>query len=403
MRSAPPLWKRPKARLFLTVAAVWLIALVVLALAWRVLLPFLLAALLAYVIDPIITGMSRDRVGWWAVPRWAAVLAVYAVIGAALWLMAVSIVPQVYGEAVRGLTQLRDFLGSLTPDKLHGWAGTIDAYLQRHGIPVDVLAEGPEQSGRVSLDLEAGFAEALHAGSNWLKGQVGSVVTLSRAVVSYTLETLVFTILLLMLTAFFSMDGPRILAFVESLVPRDWRDDLRRMLQGIDAGLAGVVRGQVTIMLINGTLTLVGLLLLRIPFGFALGALATILYVVPIFGTILSSVPIVLLGLTVSFSTGVLALAWILAIHALEAYFLNPKIMGDAAKIHPVLIVLALLIGEHHFGLVGALLAVPFASIVAAIFKFLHRKALALDDEVAGTSPPTARPTLEPGPIQPQP
>ena len=58
------------------------------------------------------------------------------------------------------------------------------------------------------------------------------------------------------------------------------------------------MRGQLTIMLVNGVLTLVGLLVLQIPFAFALAALATILYVVPIFGTILSSVPIVLLALT---------------------------------------------------------------------------------------------------------
>ena len=128
-------------------------------------------------------------------------------------------------------------------------------------------------------------------------------------------------------------------------------------------------------MLVNGTLTLVGLLVLRIPFAFALAALATILYVVPIFGTILSSVPIVLLALAAGGpSKGALALAYILAIHALEAYVLNPKIMGDASKIDPVLIVLALVIGERTSGLVGALLAVPVASVFVAVFRFLHRK-----------------------------
>ena len=101
-----------------------------------------------------------------------------------------------------------------------------------------------------------------------------------------------------MLTAFISMDAPRIVRFTESLVPASWRGDLRRLLHGIDTGLAGVVRGQLTIMLVNGTLTLVGLLVLRVPFAFALSALATLLYVVPIFGTILSSVPIVLIALT---------------------------------------------------------------------------------------------------------
>jgi predicted PurR-regulated permease PerM len=140
-------------------------------------------------------------------------------------------------------------------------------------------------------------------------------------------------------------------------------------------------------MVLNGALTLVGLLVLRIPFAFALAALATVLYVVPIFGTILSSVPIVLVALIQSPSRGLLALAWILGIHALESYVLNPKVMGDASRIHPILIVLALIIGERQFGIVGALLAVPVASIVAAIFSFLHRKADELDGELAAAGP----------------
>jgi predicted PurR-regulated permease PerM len=151
-------------------------------------------------------------------------------------------------------------------------------------------------------------------------------------------------------------------------------------VHGIDVGLAGVVRGQITIMALNGTLTLVGLLVMRIPFAFALAAVATLLYVVPIFGTIISSVPIVLLALTGGgLSKALLALGWILVIHALEAYVFNPKIMGNASRIHPVLIALALVLGERTFGLVGALLAVPVASILVAVFRFLHRKLAELD------------------------
>jgi len=210
-------------------------------------------------------------------------------------------------------------------------------------------------------------------------------------------------ILLFMLTAFISKDGPRILGFFETLVPAAWRPDLQRLVRGIDAGLSGVVRGQLTIMLVNGTLTLIGLLILKVPFAFALAFLATILYVVPIFGTILSSIPIVLLALTGGgLSKGLLALGWILVIHALETYVLNPKIMGDASKIHPVLIVLALVVGERSSGIVGALLAVPVASVVVAVFRFLHRKLAELDERAAvppDRSSPAAAP--EPAPKEP--
>jgi len=57
-------------------------------------------------------------------------------------------------------------------------------------------------------------------------------------------------------------------------------------------------------------------------------------------------------------------------IHFLEANFLNPKIMGSASKIHPVVVVFALIAGENAYGIAGALLAVPAASILQSCFRF---------------------------------
>jgi predicted PurR-regulated permease PerM len=404
MSFRPPLWKRPRAQLFALTGVVWALVLAVLVIAWPVLLPFVLAGLAAYVIDPLISRLTRARVSGRAIPRWGAVVVVYVALGGLAYLGGVSILPQIYREAVRGLVELRDFLASISPEKIDGWAHHIDRFLDRYGIPVDVLPyEGPRQGARFSVDLAAGIAEALRDASEGMRGRVGDVVAFSRAFLAGTFQTVFFCILLFMLTAFISMDAPRILRFFESLVPSALRDDFRRLLHGIDSGLAGVVRGQLTIMLVNGVLTLVGLLLIQVPFAFALAALATILYVVPIFGTILSSVPIVLLALTAGgLSKAVLALGWILVIHGLEAYVLNPKIMGDASKIHPVLIVLALVIGERTWGLVGALLAVPVASVVVAIFRFLHRKLATLDERAAG--PPVVRaPTSTPDVAHPAP
>jgi predicted PurR-regulated permease PerM len=61
-------------------------------------------------------------------------------------------------------------------------------------------------------------------------------------------------------------------------------------------------------------------------------------------------------------------LLWIIGIHQIEANLLNPKIIGVAAKIHPVLVVFALIVGEHFFGLWGALLGVPALSVAQSFF-----------------------------------
>ena len=76
---------------------------------------------------------------------------------------------------------------------------------------------------------------------------------------------------------------------------------------------------------------------------------------------------------TKGLDTAAFALAWILLIHVLEANLLNPVIMGSHARMHPVVIIFALLAGEHTFGIWGALLAVPTMSIIQSCFRFyLH-------------------------------
>jgi predicted PurR-regulated permease PerM len=385
MASLRQFLRDPKARLWTLTGILWALTLLVVVLAREVLLPFVLAALAAYVIDPVIVRLARLQVRRFTCPRWLAVVVVYLALALGIWLVGVTILPQVYREAIRGLSETREVLRGVTPEQIEAWAQTIDGYLQRMGMPFDVVTR---ETGAAAfhVDLAGGIAEALNDANTWLRGGVREVMAFSKGLIAGTVRTLVFFLLFFMLTAFMSMDAPRIVRFFGSLVPQYWRSDYGRLLEGVDVGLAGVVRGQVTIMGINGLLTFVGLFALKIPFAFALSFVATVLYVVPIFGTILSSIPIVLLALTVSFGKGVAALLWIVVIHALETYVLNPKIMGDAARIHPVLIVLAIVVGERSAGIVGALLAVPVMSIFVAIFKFLHRKQLELDSSLKGST-----------------
>jgi predicted PurR-regulated permease PerM len=168
-------------------------------------------------------------------------------------------------------------------------------------------------------------------------------------------------------------------AFLRSLFPRDFRGDYDIIIEGIDRGLSGVIRGQLLICLINGVLTFIGISIFGIKYGLILAVVAAVMSLIPIFGSILSSVPIVFSAL-VSGETGLdffratVMLAWIVGIHLLEANFLNPKIIGTSAKIHPVLVVFALVLGEKLYGLTGALLAVPVLSMIQVMFLYFYKK-----------------------------
>jgi predicted PurR-regulated permease PerM len=120
-------------------------------------------------------------------------------------------------------------------------------------------------------------------------------------------------------------------------------------------------------------LSAVGFALVGLKYWPVMALLAAVFSLVPIFGSIASSVPAVAIALTQGIGTATFTLLWIILIHQLEANVLNPKIMGDSAKIHPVLVIFSLIVGEHFFHMVGALLAVPTMSIVQSLF--LHVRA----------------------------
>ena len=95
---------------------------------------------------------------------------------------------------------------------------------------------------------------------------------------------------------------------------------------------------------------------------------------IPIFGVILSTVPMVILALTQhSVGGALLVIAWISVIHAIEAYLLNPNILGHSASMNPIIVVFALLAGKQFGGLTGALLAVPIASVIVSLFGYYRR------------------------------
>jgi predicted PurR-regulated permease PerM len=184
-----------------------------------------------------------------------------------------------------------------------------------------------------------------------------------------TIARSIFLLFMTLMVAGYIM-GTRetIIGFFRSLLPSRSRTSYDRLLWRVDRGLSGVVRGQLLICLVNGVLSAFGYWMFDLKYWPILALVSGIMSIVPIFGSILSSIPVVMIGLTQNFWTALWVLLWIIGIHQVEANLLNPKIIGVAAKIHPVLVVLALITGEHFFGLWGALLAVPVLSILQSIF-----------------------------------
>ncbi|MBM4380171.1 MAG: AI-2E family transporter [Deltaproteobacteria bacterium] len=359
----------------------WLTVLCVLLAFRGTVLPFAGAALLAYLVAPLVERITRLRLLGRTVQRWVAILSVYAVFALGCYGAAAALVPQLYGELSR---VSREASAALTPGLVARAVVDADAWLQARGLPVELSRRALEASGQASTtasdqELARGLEQlvedsAEHA-ARLLANNLGQVVAFGNRVLGALVAGLFMVFFLLMVAAFMSIDQAAIRAYVESLVPLEYAEDVRYLARRVDASLSGVVRGQLTICLVNGLLTLAGLLLFGVKFAFLLGTLAAVFSLIPIFGSILSSIPIVAIALADGWRPALGILAWIIGIHALEAYFLNPKIMGSAARIHPVVVTFVLIAGERAFGLVGALFAVPVAAIFVAVFDYARLKA----------------------------
>jgi predicted PurR-regulated permease PerM len=364
---------------FYILAGLWLTVAVILVLFHSVLLPFASAALIAYLVHPLVTRISLLQVRGRNIPRWAAILLIYALFFLVTYLFFITMVPQLYRELARISRDGVTFLNSLTPERIHVLADRTEDWLRAHGIPLAIATPEDIRTGvsttGLSLNLEKTLQDIAASVTALTRAHMGDIVTVSRNIITSVLAGVFMMFFILMVAAFFSIDAQAIVRYFTSLVPVEYGTDARLLLERIDRSLSGVVRGQVTICLVNGVLTFLGLLLFGVKFAFLLATVATVFSLIPIFGTILSSVPIVLIALADGIQKGFAILLWIIGIHALEAYFLNPKIMGSAARIHPVIVAFSLIAGEKMFGLVGALFAVPVASIVVACFDYARIKA----------------------------
>jgi predicted PurR-regulated permease PerM len=256
--------------------------------------------------------------------------------------------------------------GSLTIDVGTG----VNINQTNHGFviePIREKKEEPFEPNRIVSDaLGKTFAYAEH-NSLEVARKVGDLVAgISRAVFVFFIT--------LMLAAYIMLTREKILDFFRALVRESNRKGFDALAARMDEGLSGVVRGQLVICGINGVLSAVGFAMVGLKYWPVMALVAAVFSLIPIFGSIASAIPAVAVGLTQGLGTASFVLLWIVGIHQLEANVLNPKIMGDSAKIHPVLVIFALLVGEHFFHAVGALLAVPTMSVAQSLF--LHFRAV---------------------------
>ncbi|TCD14331.1 AI-2E family transporter [Oricola cellulosilytica] len=323
-----------------------------------ILLPFFAGLALAYFMDPVADFLERR--GLSRLTATIVILLSFIILFVIALMVVVPVLATQLTEFIARLptylVQLQTLVASASVET--GW---LSNYL---GIDPEALQSGVD----ALLNQSAGFLTTLFQGI-WSSGKavldVAGLLIVAPVVAFYML-----------------LDWDKMIAKVDSWIPRNHVDSVRRIGRDVNVAIAGFVRGQGTVCLILGLFYAIGLTIVGLNFGLLIGLFAGLISFIPYVGSLVGLV--LSLGVAlVQFWPDWIMIAIVAAIffagQAIEGNFLQPKLVGDSVGLHPVWLMFALFAFGSLFGFTGLLIAVPAAAAVGVLVRFALEKYLDSD------------------------
>jgi predicted PurR-regulated permease PerM len=326
--------------LLIRLKAVWL---PILDLLFQALVPFIVGGFITYLLHPLIENIHGR-----GIPRALAILIIYSIffggIGYGL-----------YKGIPLFIQQLRDLSENLP--------GLIETY---RGWTKQIHNETSEWPQEIHARVETLLAQAEQSIGNLLTMVLNSLKGfINSAVVFALIPVIVFYML---------KDIEQIKKAVWYITPKRWRSRGVAFLKDVDESLGNYIRGQLFVCLIIGAIAAVALWIAGMKYPLLLGIIIGVTDIIPYFGPIIGAVPAVILAATISVKMIIIVIAIIFVLQFLEGNILSPLIVGKSLHMHPLVIMFALFLGGEFGGIVGLILAVPFAAVLKVAL--LHAKAL---------------------------
>lgn len=196
------------------------------------------------------------------------------------------------------------------------------------------------------------------------KGSSGAAIA---NVARVTVGVLVDALIVLVFTFWLLRDYDVLQRGLLAVLPGRWRNDVDFGLRAFVVVFGGYLRGQLVLAVFVGVLSGFGCAVIGVPFPLLVGVSAGAFELIPLAGPFVGAAVGVVFALTVSPVLAAETVGVFIAIHILDGYVVSPRVQGRFVRLHPLLTVLALLIGVEAAGFLGAFFAVPVASWVAAI------------------------------------
>lgn len=304
-----------------------------------VLLIFLVAALLAYAVVPVIDLLHRFM------PRALAMVLVYLVAIAAFGFLAYITVKTLIPQFNSLAQSVQTFV---TPGS-NGQPSPLDQLLQSLGFTQSQINSATKQ---VQSQLSSSASDIAKGTEQFIGGFIGAGFNI--------LITVVVSVYLL-------VDGYRFGNWLVSSSPLSQRGWVSSVLEILQRVVGGYIRGQIVMSSCMGVMQFVGMTILGVPYAPLIGMLAFILEFIPDIGTIITGFVAVVIALTVSWQLAVITLIYTIIVDCIEGYVLSPRIIGRAVEIKPVVSLLAMIAGSELFGIWGAILAAPTMGLIQAL------------------------------------
>ena len=347
----------------------WLGALGLLALLLYVLggviLPFAAGLILAYLLDPV-----ADRLQKIGFNRLGASLTILAIFTLLFIIVLILLVPVLASQLSGFIDRLPGYVVTLRALAADQGGGLIAKYT---GGIFDKLGISTEGS---ATDIQNSIGDIIKQGSQWIGGFLKSLWSGGQALIS------LFSLLVItpVVAFYLLLDWDDMIAKVDSWIPLEHQEVVRRLAREINTAIAGFLRGQSLVCLFLGVWYGVGLSLIGLNFGLLIGISAGVLSFVPYVGSLTAlviSVGVAIVQGWPSWSLVLMALGVVGSGQFLEGNILTPRLVGHSVGLHPVWLMFALLAAGSLFGFTGLILAVPVASAIGVLVRFALERYLA--------------------------
>jgi len=318
-----------------------------------VLVPFALAAVLAYMLEPGVEWLVRHRV-----PRPAAALAMIVLLVLLLLLLALILVPVLHKEALALQQKFPAIVERLNTGLAPWLAAKLDVHLRFDAESI---------RGLLADQFSAGNADAA---SIWSSIRVGTSAVLGIAALLFLVPMVLFYLLL---------DWPGLLQRLRAILPRRWETQVVGMAHEINTVLAQFLRGQIAVMLALAVYYSVALALAGFDVALPVGILTGLLVFIPYVGYGLGLI-LALLSAVLQFGNwyGLGAVVVVYGIgQVLEGFFLTPRLVGERIGLHPLAVIFALMAFGQLFGFVGVLIALPASAAILVGLKHVRNRYVA--------------------------